>query len=65
MPSILCGAVATIVTVLAATASADPPASQADDIPLLVRDKSAGDWVVDRFVGNSTAGSKVFQGPAC
>jgi len=44
--------------------AADPPTNQADDIPLLVRDESAGDWVVDRFAGNSTAGPIVFQGPA-
>ena len=33
------------------------PNSTAENIPLLVRDENAGDWVVDRFVGNNTAGS--------
>jgi hypothetical protein len=32
-------------------------------IPLLVPDESAGDWVVDRFAGNSTAGYAFCQGP--
>ena len=40
-------------------------ANGAEDIPLIVRDDSAGDWVVDRFAGNSTSGSVFFQGPAC
>lgn len=34
------------------------------DVPMMVREDSAGDWVVDRFVGNSTSGSIFFQGPA-
>jgi hypothetical protein len=33
-------------------------------IPLVVPDDSAGDWVVDRFAGNSTAGYAFTQGPA-
>jgi len=45
--------------------AADPPADRAETIPLLVRDESAGDWVVDRFAGNTTAGPILFQGPAC
>lgn len=51
-----------------APATESPPAGSSADgegeIPLLVRDESAGDWVVDRFAGNSTAGPVVFQGPA-
>jgi hypothetical protein len=34
------------------------------DIPMLVPDEGAGDWVVDRFAGNSTAGQTFFQGAA-
>jgi len=33
-------------------------------IPLLIPDESAGDWVVERFAGNSTAGYAFSQGPA-
>jgi hypothetical protein len=33
-------------------------------IPLIVVDETAGDWVVDRFAGNSTAGYAFSQGPA-
>jgi hypothetical protein len=33
-------------------------------MPLLVTDPTAGDWVVDRFAGNSSAGPKFIQGPA-
>ena len=36
----------------------------AQDIPLIVREETAGDWVVDRFTGNNTAGSWLYQGPA-
>lgn len=39
-------------------------ASAQESIPLLVRDESAGRWVVDRFAGNSTAGTTFFQGTA-
>jgi hypothetical protein len=34
------------------------------DVPMVVVDKSAAGWVVDRFAGNSTAGPRFFQGPA-
>jgi len=48
---------------------AAPPALPADDpeekdVPLIVVDETAGDWVVDRFAGNSTAGWAFTQGPA-
>jgi hypothetical protein len=32
--------------------------------PAVIKEPSAKDWVVDRFVGNSTAGPILFQGPA-
>jgi len=35
-----------------------------EDMPKIVLDDSAPDWVVDRFAGNSTAGPEFFQGPA-
>jgi len=34
------------------------------DLPQIISDESAGDWVVDRFAGNSTAGPVFIQGPA-
>ena len=34
------------------------------NLPDIIPDDSASDWVVDRFAGNSTAGPKFFQGPA-
>lgn len=34
------------------------------DLPLVIFDDSIGDWVVDRFAGNSMAGSRFYQGPA-
>ncbi len=40
------------------------PAPVPGGIPLLVPDDSAGDWAVDRFAGNSTAGYAFSQGPA-
>jgi hypothetical protein len=36
----------------------------AEDMPKMILDESAADWVVDRFAGNSTAGPEFFQGPA-
>jgi len=35
-----------------------------DNLPEVVFDDSIGDWVVDRFAGNNTAGSRFCQGPA-
>ena len=52
--TLLCAVVAS------GTGRAAPP----DDVPELIRDEDAGDWVVDRFAGNSTAGVRFFQGPA-
>jgi len=34
------------------------------DLPMVIFDDSIGDWVVDRFAGNNTAGSRFYQGPA-
>ena len=34
------------------------------DLPLVIFDDSIGDWFVDRFAGNTTAGSRFYQGPA-
>lgn len=34
------------------------------DVPLLVVDEEAEDWVIDRFAGNSSAGYALYQGPA-
>jgi hypothetical protein len=36
----------------------------AEDMPKMILDDAAADWVVDRFAGNSTAGPEFFQGPA-
>ena len=38
----------------------EPP----QDLPEIIPDPSSGNWVVDRFAGNSTAGPLFFQGPA-
>ncbi len=35
-----------------------------DSLPLTIFDDSIGDWVVDRFAGNTMAGSWFYQGPA-
>ena len=44
---------------------ADPPGAQdLEKLPLMVRDTSSVDWIVDRFAGNSTAGEEFYQGPA-
>ena len=41
-----------------------PAAAIPGGVPLIVVDETAGDWVVDRFAGNSTAGYAFSQGPA-
>ncbi|MCG3178400.1 MAG: hypothetical protein BIFFINMI_00727 [Phycisphaerae bacterium] len=64
MSRILAGAALATVGLAITVLSADPPATQSDDVPLLVREPSAGDWVVDRYAGNTTAGTIFFQGPA-
>lgn len=46
------------------TFAGNGPAEADSDVPPLVVDESAGDWVVDRFAGNSTAGYAFTQGPA-
>jgi len=38
--------------------------AEPQDMPAIIPDESAGDWIVDRFAGNSTAGPTFFQGPA-
>jgi len=48
------------VTMLLAEAAAQQP----EDMPKMILDGSAADWVVDRFAGNSTAGPELLQGPA-
>ena len=35
-----------------------------DNLPAIIFDESSGDWVVDRFAGNSTCGFRLYQGPA-
>jgi hypothetical protein len=37
--------------------------AEPENLPDIIPDNS-GDWVVDRFAGNSTAGPAFFQGPA-
>jgi len=39
-------------------------AGEGEDMPKIIPDPSASDWVVDRFAGNSTAGPELLQGPA-
>jgi hypothetical protein len=40
------------------------PSHAQENLPEIVPDPSAGDWMVDRVAGNSTAGPLFFQGPA-
>ncbi|MBN1420217.1 MAG: hypothetical protein JXP34_15665 [Planctomycetes bacterium] len=49
---------------LIALLCAAEPGADAPDMPQIIVDPSAGDWVVDRFAGNSTAGPTLIQGPA-
>lgn len=69
LPAIAAGALAMAYAVGAEVQADDAAAtSQAADlagnIPQMVRDEQADDWVVDRFAGNSVAGPVLFQGPA-
>jgi hypothetical protein len=50
----------TLLCCIACGAAAQEPQNR----PEVIADPSAGDWIVDRFAGNSTAGPKFFQGPA-
>ena len=54
---ILCGA-------SSESAAAAESAAEPESMPSIIPDPSSGDWVVDRFAGNSTAGPTFFQGPA-
>ncbi|KPK48209.1 MAG: hypothetical protein AMK72_07365 [Planctomycetes bacterium SM23_25] len=45
-------------------AAATAPAMDLDNLPTTIFDDSVGDWVVDRFAGNSLTGSVLYQGPA-
>lgn len=42
----------------------DEPGQAPQELPEVIADPSSGDWLVDRFAGNSTAGPVFFQGPA-
>ncbi|MCX7806315.1 MAG: hypothetical protein N3A38_14175, partial [Planctomycetota bacterium] len=35
-----------------------------DNLPAIIFDESVGDWVVDRFAGNSAAGRRTYGGPS-
>lgn len=54
------GVFAACVALLLAPAAAQEP----QDMPRIILDESAADWLVDRFAGNSTAGPQFLQGPA-
>ena len=41
-----------------------PDAADLDNLPTTILDDSVGDWVVDRFAGNTMTGSWFYQGPA-
>jgi hypothetical protein len=49
---------------LTAASGGEPAPVSPADLPQIIPDPTAGDWVVDRFAGNSTAGPTVFGGPA-
>lgn len=57
----LLAALAAMSVVLAGLA---PAGDAQEDMPQIIPDESASDWVVDRFAGNSAAGPMFFQGPA-
>ena len=62
--SLMAGALGMLLAgVLCASQEADP-AKEPQDLPEIIPDPSSGDWAVDRFAGNSTAGPAFFQGPA-
>jgi len=62
MRRLLLGVMAMAVAATWADVKAEPPMEA--DLPTIVEDESADDWLVDRFAGNSTAGPLFFQGPA-
>jgi hypothetical protein len=41
-----------------------PSSADLANLPEVIFDESVGDWVVDRFAGNTMAGSWFYQGPA-
>ncbi len=64
---VLAGAAAAGIAAFSHGRSDAPPllAEKApENVPKLVLDESADDWVLDRFAGNTTAGQRFFQGPA-
>ena len=61
----LAGAVAIGVAMTSGDGNSPLPAEKAaGNVPGIVLDESAESWLIDRFVGNSTAGPDYFQGPA-
>jgi len=52
----MAGALALLCESDEGAAPAAEPRLQPSDLPEIVADASAGDWIVDRFAGNSTAG---------
>jgi hypothetical protein len=61
IPAIL---IAALVRGLMAAETEVAVSADGENVPLLIPDESAADWVVDRFAGNTTAGPILFQGPA-
>ena len=59
---------AAVLAILLGPASGGPGAgldgAEPADLPETIPDPSAGDWIVDRFAGNASAGPTFFQGPA-
>jgi hypothetical protein len=58
---------AIFVNEISADEKSGKPANETQDLenlPGVILDESVGDWVVDRFAGNSTAGNRFYQGPA-
>lgn len=55
---------AAMLIVVAAALLVGQARGQPKDLPKQILDESAGDWLVDRFAGNSTAGPVFLQGPA-
>lgn len=64
LPIAMFHAIAAMMVWAMAGAAAAAQSAGSETMPEIIPDDSAGDWVVDRFAGNSTAGPEFFPGPA-
>ncbi len=61
---LIAGIFAVLCTVGEPAAPAADSRTEPVNLPEIIADPSAGDWVVDRFAGHSMAGPTLIQGPA-